>query len=464
RVGVVEGLQLRLFFQRRRNGLVERALYVGRLNFVLNEHRVAGCRGQALPGLRVEAAARLDSVCVLKRGDSLLIVRPALAVDLAGREAGAIEQYLSLDERGRAGGRRASFAGFAGRRRQLRRIDGLRIERWRGACLARPAGPARLSVRRTRHHQDHAGADESRSRESANGHAQLAPAPPPERANPVLGARTGGPEDVMGHCHGQLLVLRKRISAQARGDGHTLLRDVAERHVEQCPLRSPTASNRFALPRRSVWWRAARAPDVPPRRNAGRHCAKESSHLARLVPPIPSRQLYGCVEKSLSRLTNLVGAFANFSPLLFRRGVANLSPSELTPHLECKISLRGRGDEKASGDRVFCHFIDGRNVLRRRLAGDGTAAVPFGPFGPSHARRVDRHLFWSQRRLRLGIGLIKYRFWRRIDGRHDDATWPRRDRARCFGPSELKPSARWHCWRSNRFQLASRKGRLRSRA
>jgi hypothetical protein len=25
-----------------------------------------------------------DSVCVLKRGDSLLIVRPALAVDLAG--------------------------------------------------------------------------------------------------------------------------------------------------------------------------------------------------------------------------------------------------------------------------------------------------------------------------------------------------------------------------------------------
>src|SRR6516164_1361156 len=122
RVGVVEGLQLRLFFQRRRNGLVERALHVPRLNFIFDEHRVAGCRGQALPGLRVEAAARLDSVSLLKRGDSLLIVRPALAVDLAGREAGAIEQYLSLDDCGRAGGRRASFAGFAGRRRQLRRI------------------------------------------------------------------------------------------------------------------------------------------------------------------------------------------------------------------------------------------------------------------------------------------------------------------------------------------------------
>src|SRR5262249_10654714 len=84
-------------------------------------------------------------------------------------------------------------------------------------------------------------------------------------------------------------------------------------------------------------------------------------------------------------------------------------PSELTLHLECKISFRGRGDEKASGDRVFCHFIDGRSVLRRRLAADGTAGLPFGP---CHARRMDRHLFWSQRRLRLGAGLIKYRFCR----------------------------------------------------
>src|SRR5215831_8341410 len=193
--------------------------------------------------------------------------------------------------------------------------------------------------------------------------------------------------------------------------------------------------------------------------------APRNRHTWRRCSLLPSRrQPYGRVEKSLPRLTNLGGELASFGPPLFRRGVANLSPSELTPHLECKVSFRGRGDEKASGDRVFCHFIDGRSVLRRRLAGDGTAALPFGPFGPSHARRMDRHLFWSQRRLRLGIGLIKYRFWRRIDGRRDDATWPRRDRSRCFGPSELKPSARRHCWRSNRVQLASRKGRLRSRA
>src|SRR5262249_34432759 len=70
------------------------------------------------------------------------------------------------------------------------------------------------------------------------------------------------------------------------------------------------------------------------------------------------RQPYGRVEKSLPKLTNLGGELASFSPLLFRRGVANLSPSELTLHLECKVSFRGRGDEKASGDRVFCHFID----------------------------------------------------------------------------------------------------------
>src|SRR5262245_55642889 len=46
------------------------------------------------------------------------------------------------------------------------------------------------------------------------------------------------------------------------------------------------------------------------------------------------RQPYGRVGKSLPRLTNLGGECANFSPQLFRRGGANLSPSELTPHLE----------------------------------------------------------------------------------------------------------------------------------
>src|SRR2546430_15568879 len=130
---------------------------------------------------------------------------------------------------------------------------------------------------------------------------------------------------------------------------------------------------------------------------------------------------------------------SNSSHPHFPRGVANLSPSELAPRLEYRVSRRGRGDEKANGDRVFCHFIDGRGVLRRRLAADGTTALSIGP---SHGRRLDGHLFWSQRRLRLGAGLIKYRFWHWNDkyffdrihssgGSADIGTlWPRRDGAR----------------------------------
>ena len=98
----------------------------------------------------------------------------------------------------------------------------------------------------------------------------------------------------------------------------------------------------------------------------------------------------------------------------------------------------------------FATSLTARSVLRRRLAADGTAGLPFGP---CHARQLDGHLFWSQRRLRLGIGLIKYRFWRWSDkypfggdrignsGRRDDATWPRRDGARWYGPVQLKQSA-----------------------
>ena len=156
----------------------------------------------------------------------------------------------------------------------------------------------------------------------------------------------------------------------------------------------------------------------------------------------------------------------------FSAEVLQICHRQHCPRLEWKVSRGGRGDEKANGDRVFCHFIDGRGVLRRRLAADGTAALSIGP---SHGRRMDRHLFWSQCRLRLGTGLIKYRFWRWSDkypfgerignsGRCDDATWPRRVGARWYGPVQLKQSARRHCWRSSRFQLASRNGRLRSRA
>ena len=65
----------------------------------------------------------------------------------------------------------------------------------------------------------------------------------------------------------------------------------------------------------------------------------------------------------------------------------------------------------------------------------GTQLYPSAP-------RMDRHLFWSQCRLRLGTGLIKYRFWRwsgkyrfANSGRRDDAIWTRCDRARRYEPA-----------------------------
>jgi len=121
----------------------------------------------------------------------------------------------------------------------------------------------------------------------------------------------------------------------------------------------------------------------------------------------------------------------------------------------------------------FCHFMDGRGVLRRRLAVDGTAALSIGP---SHGRRLDGHQFWSQRRLRLGTGSSNTVFGGGTQnaslggfivqqGTADNGNRGfRRDGARWYEPVQLKQSARRHCWRSSGFQLASRNGRLRSRA
>ena len=71
-------------------------------------------------------AARLEPIGRLKRGERLLIVASGLTVDLAGGETGAVEQYFRLDGCRGAGTART---GFAGRRGELRGIDGLRIER-----------------------------------------------------------------------------------------------------------------------------------------------------------------------------------------------------------------------------------------------------------------------------------------------------------------------------------------------
>ena len=155
RAGVVEIFELRLFLERRWNALVERALHVAGLNFIFDQHRVVGCGGQARPRFRIEMAARLEPIGRLKRGERLLIVASGLTVDLAGGETGAVEQYFRLD-----GCRGAGTAGaaLARRRRELRGIDGLRIEcRCRGARPAAPRG-----VRCIRNHQYSGDAEQRR--------------------------------------------------------------------------------------------------------------------------------------------------------------------------------------------------------------------------------------------------------------------------------------------------------------
>ena len=204
RVGEIECLQLGLFFQCLGDSLVERPLHVGRLNLVLDDRRVGGCRRQTLPGLDVERAARLEPVGLLKRGDRLFVIGPVLAVDLTRREAGAIEQHLALDGRGHAG---SGSASLARRRRHLGCIDGLRIEHGRGGGGGPRLAP-RPGVRRARRHQHRAGADKNQGKASADGEAPQA-APRLDRANEFLGVRGNATGDVIKHGHRQLLILSK---------------------------------------------------------------------------------------------------------------------------------------------------------------------------------------------------------------------------------------------------------------
>ena len=214
RVGEIQCLQLGLFFQCLGDSLVERTLHVGRLNLVLDDRRVGGCRSQALPGLGVERAARLEPVGLLKRGDRLFVIGPVLAVDLTRREAGAIEQHLALDGRGHAG---SGSASLARRRRHLGCIDGLRIEHRRGG--GGPRLPPRPGVRRARRHQHCAGADQNQGKDSADGEVPQA-APRLDRATECLGVRGNPTGDVIKHGHRQLLVLSKWVSvAHPHADG-----------------------------------------------------------------------------------------------------------------------------------------------------------------------------------------------------------------------------------------------------
>ena len=159
RTGEIEGLQLGFFFQLLRNGLVERALHVRRLDFIFDQRRVGGCGDEPIPGLRVEPAARLDFVCALKGGDRLFEIVSGLAVDHARRKVGAVEQHLSLYDRGHAG--RACASLLSGGRRQLRRVDLLCVER------RSLFGAALRGARRARHQSQRQSADENWDQEAA---------------------------------------------------------------------------------------------------------------------------------------------------------------------------------------------------------------------------------------------------------------------------------------------------------
>src|SRR5262245_65831797 len=107
-----------------------------------------------IPGLRIEAAGRLEPVCLLEGGERLFIVAAGLAIDLAGGKVRAIEQYFLFYDRRSA---RSTRPALARRRGELRIVDSLRIKcRYRGVrggapCGVRGAVPR--GVRRVRHQQ-----------------------------------------------------------------------------------------------------------------------------------------------------------------------------------------------------------------------------------------------------------------------------------------------------------------------
>src|SRR5262245_47003339 len=99
-----------------------------------------------IPGLRIEAAGRLEPVCLLEGGERLFIVAAGLAIDLAGGKVRAIEQYFLFYDRRSA---RSTRPALARRRGELRIVDGLRIKcRCRGvrggAPCAVPRGVGRV--------------------------------------------------------------------------------------------------------------------------------------------------------------------------------------------------------------------------------------------------------------------------------------------------------------------------------
>jgi hypothetical protein len=66
----------------------------------ISDESGSGVGAQKSPRPRVESTGRRQRARFLKTGDRLLDVSSEGAVDLAGREAGAVEQHLGAEHRG----------------------------------------------------------------------------------------------------------------------------------------------------------------------------------------------------------------------------------------------------------------------------------------------------------------------------------------------------------------------------
>src|SRR5215813_11945577 len=94
--------------------------------------------------------------------------------------------------------------------------------------------------------------------------------------------------------------------------------------------------------------------------NAGRRCAKESSHSATLVPsalPPPTLWPRQEVVAEAYEFRRQMSKFRSpaFPPRCGKSITVGIDPSS-----RMQGQFQGAWHEKANGDRVFCHFIDGR--------------------------------------------------------------------------------------------------------
>jgi hypothetical protein len=108
--------------------------------------------------------------------------------------------------------------------------------------------------------------------------------------------------------------------------------------------------------------------------------------------------------------------------------VTNPSRFKLDIQTRIRGSWRGHLDEKANCNRACSCFLCRWGIFRSGLASHRRTAA-LSP-GSSASSRMDRPLFWSERRLWLGQRIINHAFYGPIGRRPNDPIGTWRDRAR----------------------------------